>query len=298
MRSTMSEAYEVLPESPDERTLTLPMPLAERNGATVFHCDWRSLLAVVPRCDLLVVDAPYSAKTHAGHDKGTNDANGVAVQRPDVRDNVARYKLGLHEPLRRPLSYPAWGAADVRSFVEAWHPRVDGWFVSITDDTLAPVWKEALEAVGRYAFAALPSVTSGATVRLSGDGPSSWTHWVIVARPATAEFAKWGTLPGAYVLPPGARVDMPIVGGKQPWLMTRIIEDYSQPGALVVDPCCGAGTSAIGAIRSGRRAIVGDRDLAHVELAAQWIAHPHRPPPGAAKATDDPQASLFAPTLR
>lgn len=91
-------------------------PLAEAHGAAVFHLPWQDLLSVVPRCDAVIVDAPYSEKTHKGH--------GAA----------------LCDDMRRDISYQAWGAAEVRTFVEAWHPRCDGWIVSITDHVLAPEW--------------------------------------------------------------------------------------------------------------------------------------------------------------
>ncbi len=223
----------------------------------VHYADWRDLLAVVAAvggCDLLAVDAPYSAKTHAGQPKQVGNFDGSE---------------------RADLIYGHWTPDDARAFVEAWHPLCRGWFVSITDDQLAPAWSAALEAVGRYVFAWLPYVAPGSRVRMLGDGPSSWTNWIVVARPRTVEFSRWGTLPGAYVLPEGHGGAMPITGGKPAWLAQRLVEDYSRVGDLVVDPTCGAGTTAIGAIRSGRRAIVGDADPAHAAIAAEWIMRPH-----------------------
>lgn len=255
--------------------------VAEANGAEVHCCDWRELVPVVEAaggCDAVIVDAPYSQKTHSGHDGGTDDANGV-VQRPEVRGNLARYKLGLHQPLRRHLSYTPWGAGDVFAFVVRWAPITRGWFCSITDDVLAPIWAQAFESVNRYAFAPLPFVAPGSRVRLTGDGPSAWTTWIVVARPRTPEYVRWGTLPGAYVLPEGEGGALPVVGGKPAWLLERLICDYTRPNDLAVDPCCGAGTLAVAAIRHGRRAIVGDSKPEHAELAAEWIRNPHRKAP-------------------
>ena len=86
---------------------------------------------------------------------------------------------------------------------------------------------------------------------------------------------------------------MPVVGGKPVFLMQRLVEDYSRPNDLVVDPCCGAGTTLVGAIRAGRRAIGGDMNAAHADLAAQWIRHPHRPAPSLPAAPPLGQRSLF-----
>lgn len=252
------------------------MLLVEQSGAAVHHCGWIDLLDVVSACDSLIVDAPYSEKTHKGH----NATQGA-------HDN------GLRNDARRQIGYTPFTRVDVNDFVAAWSHRVSGWFVSITDHVLAPAWIEALESEGRYVFAPLPFVAPGSRVRLLGDGPSNWTTWIVVARPKTKAMAAWGTLPGAYILPPGQGGDLPIVGGKPIWLMQRLVEDYSRPGDLVVDPCCGAGTTLVGAIRADRRAIGGDVLREHAELAALWIRHPMRPAPSLEREATGAQATLF-----
>jgi DNA modification methylase len=50
--------------------------------------------------------------------------------------------------------------------------------------------------------------------------------------------------------------------------MERLVEYYSRPGDLVCDPCCGAGTALLAALRTGRRAVGGDAMREHAELAA------------------------------
>jgi DNA modification methylase len=75
--------------------------------------------------------------------------------------------------------------------------------------------------------------------------------------------------------------------------MSRLCEDYSRPGDLVVDPCCGAGTTLVAALRSGRRAIGGDINPEHAELARLWTANPHLSAPRGEKRDDEKQAVLF-----
>jgi site-specific DNA-methyltransferase (adenine-specific) len=225
--------------------------LVERDDVAVYHASWADLLKVLPRredntvCDALIVDAPYSERTHRAHDAASESAGG-----------------------RRVLDYGAWSTDCVREFCEAWVPATRGWFVSITDHVLAPSWAATWERLGLYVFSPLACVQSGSRVRILGDGPAQWSTWAVVARPRTAAFAKWGALPGAYVVPPGHYDRSGVVGGKPLWLMERLVEDYTRPGELVCDPCCGGGRTLEAALRTGRRAVGGDAMREHAEIAA------------------------------
>jgi hypothetical protein len=238
---------------------------------------WQDVLEGV-ECDALIVDAPYSSKTHAGHDSGTQQANALAG---DPLDNRKRYAQGL-DPVRRELSYGAWELDDVNAFVASWAPRTRGWFVTITDHVLAPIWADALEAAGRYVFSPLAFVAPGSRVRMSGDGPAQWSCWVIVARPAS--LSKWGALPGAYVVPPGhngrkvsGSSATSVVGGKPLWLMQSLVRDYSRTGDLVCDPCAGSGSTLIAAVTEGRRAIGSECDPVHFAMAQKRLARGFTP---------------------
>jgi hypothetical protein len=209
---------------------------------------WQDALAGV-ECDALIVDAPYSARTHGGHDRGLDTgrydaANGTSAD-------------------RRAITYEGWTPEDVAAFVQHWSRRTRGWIVTITDHVLAPVWAEALSEAGRYVFAPVPWVATGSRVRLAGDGPSSWTCWIIVARPRTGNdrngrpFSKWGTLPGAYLHTSDRGGH---IGGKPLALMEALVRDYSRPGDLVCDPCAGYGTTLAAALRQGRQAVGAEMD--------------------------------------
>ena len=206
---------------------------------------WQDVMADV-ECDALIVDAPYSDRTHSGHDVAVND------------------------DMKNAINYSAMSAENVREFVAHFSFRCRGWFVSITDHVLAPVWAASLEAAGRYTFAPLPFVETGSRVRMMGDGPSCWTCWVVVARPRNATFHKWGTLPGAYV---DTSERKPIVGGKPLGLMRSIIRDYTRPGDLVCDPCAGGGTTLLAARMEGRRSIGAEMMPEHYDIARRRLAH-------------------------
>lgn len=200
---------------------------------------WQDVLADV-ECDALIADPPYSQRTHAGSDAGARASK--------------RWKRSGQAPdsaiPRRRIPYACWSEDDLRAFVSAWSPRVRGWFVFIVDHIEARWAESALTETGRYVFAPLPLVELGRTARLTGDGPSSWTSWIVCARPR--RLSRWGTLPGAYIGGGGQRAERHI-GGKPIDLMRALVRDYSRPGDLICDPCAGYATTGVAALGMGRR---------------------------------------------
>ena len=241
--------------------------------------DYREVLSDV-ECDALIVDAPYSARTHGGHDGAPTVGTHALHRSGEGSQAHATGYRGTWPPKRRAISYSGWLPADVAAFCAFWSPRTAGWIVTITDHTLAPVWSKHLAEGGRYVFAPLPWYAPGSRVRLSGDGPSSWTCWIVVARPRHAPYTKWGTLPGGYVFTTGygkSRADK-LVGGKPLWLMRALVRDYTRPGDLVCDPCAGGGTTLRAAQLEARRAIGSELDPAtHAKAVARLRAPYTRP---------------------
>lgn len=216
--------------------------------------DWRTALADVGEVDLLCIDAPYSAKTHAGHNAGKSGVQPSALARGGyVRANGATNAAYS----RRAINYAHFTPEDVHEFVDGWAPRCRGWMVSITDDVLFPVWREAMAKHNRQVFQDVVAIVSGMTVRLAGDGPSSWCLHIAVSRPRTREFSKWGTLPGGYSGPAESQL---VIGGKPRWLMSALVNDYSRPGNLVCDAFSGGATTLIAAHQAGRNGIGAELD--------------------------------------
>jgi len=209
--------------------------------------------------DLLHVDAPYSARTH--------DAHGLCRQGSDA----ARMPNPVKVPT--PIPYASWDGVKVHCFVEFWLPRVAGWVTTITDHGLVRHWAESFERTGLYVFSPISWVEIGSRIRLAGDGPSQWSCQLVVARPRTKPWSKWGTLPGAYVGPGENHQNRPerIIGGKSLALTCALIGDYSRPGQLVLDPCFGGATTGMACKMTGRRVIGIESDHARAETCARLM---------------------------
>jgi site-specific DNA-methyltransferase (adenine-specific) len=210
--------------------------------------DCREILPNIGPADHIITDPPYSVRTHVGHDAGA-----VAP-----RDGANRQSLG----------YDGLTAADCTSLALTFAEMCDGWVAWMTDHTLAPAIAKALDGVGRYVFAPLPYYHPGRSVRLTGDGPCSWTDWIVVSR--TAKLRNWGTLPGGYIAGEGWN-DKSRMGGKPTALMSLLVNDYSRPGDLVCDPFMGAGTTGVAAVKLKRRFIGIEIDPGYFDIACRRI---------------------------
>ena len=203
-------------------------------------------------CDAVICDPPYSSRTHNG--QRTDDTN-------DMSD-------------RRDISYQHWTPEDVSNFSSFWAQRCRGWICAMTSHDLAPAYEKSLQEHGRYVFAPIPCVIPGMTCRLAGDGPSSWTVWLVVSRPKHAPYAKWGTLRGAYQ---STQEKDKHIGGKPMVIMNAIIRDYSKPGDLICDPCAGGATTLIAAASQGRRAVGSEMDADTYKKAMERIKAGYTP---------------------
>ncbi len=203
--------------------------------------------------DHVITDPPYSAALHAHHDA-----------------RVGRSRDGAE---RRELGYLALSESEVPQLARALDALGAGWIVWFTDSDLAPVIKSALGDCGRTTFPPLPYYHSGRSVRLAGDGPCSWTDWIVVAR--TKRLSKWGTLRGGYIASEGWN-DKERMGGKPTRLMRLIVQDYSRPGELVCDPFMGAGTTGVACVLEGRDFIGCEIDPAAFDIACKRIEDAQR----------------------
>jgi hypothetical protein len=250
-----------------------PTLIYKENGCEIWHGDSLNAAEVEAimqgrKAQLLNVDAPYSEKTHAGHDAATNMRNGYRSKTPD-----GAYSQRHASENMKPIAYAHWTAVDVAAFTDVWSQHVTGWWCSTTDDQLAPVWGACMGSRGLYTFAPLAWVEVGSRVRLVGDGPSNWTCWLVVGRPRRKPYSNWGTLRGAYVLPAENHQNRHerITGGKSIPGTVQLIEDYSRTGELVVDPCLGGGTTVLAAAMCGRQCIGIERDLERAQLCAELM---------------------------
>jgi len=216
-------------------------------GVTLYCGDCREIVPTLA-FDCVITDPPYSLQLHAAHD--------------------ARHANGNDGTNRKALGYAGLSNADAVALAPLL-AACPGWVVWMTDHSLAPVITQALSDLGRCIFPPLPYFHPGRSVRLSGDGPCSWTDWIIVAR--TTAQSKWGTLRGGYVAGEGWN-DKARMGGKPTALMRALVADYSRHGDAVLDPFMGAGTTGVACVQEGRGFVGVEIDADAFDIACRRIA--------------------------
>ena len=55
-------------------------------------------------------------------------------------------------------------------------------------------------------------------------------------------------------------------------LMLSLVEDFTDPDDLILDPFCGSGTTGVAALRLGRRFVGIEKDPTYAQLARDRIA--------------------------
>ncbi len=191
--------------------------------------------------DHLICDPPYSERTHGGQYKERSD-NSYPTE----------------------INYSALTTAQVSALSAQMRRVTKGWILIMTDHVLVPSWEASLPG---YTFAPLPIVMKGMTVRMQGDGPSSWAVWLVANRPIGL---RDGTKPGAYVGSPERGKNI-VIGSKPVWLMEQLIRDYTKAGDLICDPFSGGGTTGLAAKNLGRRFIGWEKNPEHHLFAKKRI---------------------------
>ncbi len=215
--------------------------------------DCLEILPTLDKVDAVVTDPPYSERTHSGH---------AATASRSPTD------FGADSSIRKDLGYEHLTPEDVGVLAGLFSDLCNGWIVWMCDHHLAVPIQNALEARDRYVFAPLPFYAPGSRTRLGGDGPASWTIWIMASR--TAKQHRWGTLPGGYQAEKGWR-DRSHMGGKPVLLMDRIVSDYSKSEMTVIDPFMGSGTTGISCANLGRKFIGIEKQKKHFNFACERI---------------------------
>lgn len=207
--------------------------------------------------DHAIGDPPYDEQTHenlmsAAKSTSTTRTTGRRGERPHMV----------------PLDFEALGVADVEWIAGEFCRVARRWALAFC----------ALEMLGDYRRAAGKRYVRGGfwyrpdgTPQFSGDRPAQPGEGVAIMHRAKGRKAWNGGGHKAYWRHGVEHVDRLHPTQKPIGLMLELVEQFTAPGDLVLDPFCGVATTGVACLRLGRRFLGIERDVAYAAIARERL---------------------------
>jgi site-specific DNA-methyltransferase (adenine-specific) len=263
---------------PDLRSIGKALASGSRHGGERGkpRCDWTRTMLHLGDCldpmsglasladasiDLCLTDPPFDTRTHR-----------AACSLPDA---TGRRRSG---PLPFPPLDPSRTAELAHEFVRV----TKRWLIVFAAERQLETWASAIEAAGGRFVRLGTAVKANPAPRFLGDRPGVGVDHLVIAHAGEGRTswnghgrpAVWSSPPAMFDVPAGtARGRRQLHPTQKPIaLMRALIEDFSAPGELVVDPFAGSGSTLVAALELGRRALGWEIDPAYHAIAADRIA--------------------------
>lgn len=198
-----------------------------------------------------ITDPPYEAEAHT-------------LQRRVKRDG------GENEPLSfEPLSFEPISAAE-RVSVAAQIARLTcRWAAAFCQVEATVAWRDALEAGGHSRRRIGVWVKPDAMPQFSGDRPGmGYESIVFTHRPGRSTWNGGGRV-AVFIHNKNSGGAHDHETQKPLSLMAELVELFTDPDEVVLDPFAGSGTTGAACLRLGRRCILVERDLKYAALARE-----------------------------
>lgn len=241
----------------------------------VVHGDLFDVLPTLPDVDLAVFDPPYSRRVHE------NARTSRRTELPDVADFDCRTKRRIE------IGFEHLDPK-TRRFVAAWCGKnVKRWAMAFCDVESAWLWRLSLTAAGMNYRVTGEWDRLGGAPQFNGMEPAHASEAIVIAHRPGKRHWNGGGKPARWSVPIvanrlGQRNSRVHETQKPDSLLTAMLADFADPGDLVVDMFCGAGSTGIGALRKGCRFIGIEKNATHVETARRRL-------------TDEPMSHSFDP---
>lgn len=236
-------------------------PYYQDEFVTVLHGAYQEVLPTLAEVDVVISDPPYSEHVHGNARSqrmvAANDRGGRYGA--DLRRNV---ELGFDHLLPEDMSFLAEHTARL----------VKRWALFFSDVESDHLWRDALTSEGLDYVRTGAWIKTGSTPQFSGDRPATGFEAITIAHPKGRKRWNGGGKHAVW--------EVPIVlnrSRKQPrWhttekplaLMAQLVDLFSEPGEVILDPTAGSGTTGVAAKRLGRRAVLIEGQEKYCEAAA------------------------------
>lgn len=231
--------------------MPIPKPIAISETIEVWCADYREVMLDLGRDFAhIITDPPYEQRTH----------NAPRITRTDGHAS--------------PESIPFQGIDLMRAdFLQRVKLRCSGWLIAFCTPEGVAAWRDAIEAAKlRYKLACV-WVKPDAMPKFNGQGPSHG-HECLVTAWCGPGYSRWngGGRRGVFTHPCNPKSRDGLHPTEKPVaLMLELVELFTRPGDLVLDPFMGTGATGIACARTGRRFIGLEQDPAYFQRACERL---------------------------
>lgn len=203
----------------------------------------------------VITDPPYSEWTHSNVRRGSGD----------LPDGYQRAK---------DLGFAALADSEREALAKQFARVGSRWVLAFTDNESAASWMRANMAAGLDHVRIGVWLKEGSTPQFSGDRPANGAEAVVISHRKGRK--RWNGGGGHAVW------SHPIVRGIDPErtehttqkplsLMIELVELFTDPDEVVLDPFAGSGTTGVACLRLGRRFIGMEREPKYAALARERL---------------------------
>lgn len=246
--------------------------LRGRSRWSVIHGDCARILPMLPSKAVaaVITDPPYSEHVHSKNRRMLRGAGRAAKTKAGGKGRYG--DVGLV-----PLDFSAL-KDELRSTCSSEFVRLaNRWILAFSNAEATHLWEESLEAAGARHIRVGVWVKIAAQPQLTGDRPGTGCEMIEIAHSKSercawnggGHHAVWHHMIATDRNGTGDRVH---TTQKPLPLMLELIEQFTDPDEIVLDPFCGSGTTGVACLRLGRRFLGVELDRTYAKVARERLA--------------------------
>lgn len=238
---------------------------------SVTHGDNREVLPTLPARSVahVITDPPYSEKTH--------EAAAAAAASPHcLPDGMVRR---VYNSATNGFGFDCLAEGEREAMALEFARASTRWVLIFSDQEGAGAWMTANIAAGLDHVRIGQWVKQGSPPQFSGDRPANGCEACIVAHAKGRKRWNGGGLPALWNHPIRALEARRAGDGRDDHitpkpigLMMELVEQFTDPDDIVLDPFCGSGTTGVACLRLGRRFIGIEMDATYAQVATERLA--------------------------
>jgi site-specific DNA-methyltransferase (adenine-specific) len=214
--------------------------------------------------DHCITDPPYSEHVHA-----------KSLSAPLKVRNATKRKNVRPQPRKRDLGFTSLTPALQRDVAIELARITRRWVIVFCDPEAIGTWRFALAGAGLDVVRVGVWIKPNGAPQFTGDRPGTGYETVVIAHRKGRKWWNGGGKHAVWVHPiaTGGYGRERVHSTQKPLpLLLELIEQFTDPGELVIDPFAGSGSTGVAACRLGRRFAGAELDPDMAALAAEQIA--------------------------